>query len=155
MQTRPITSLFPLPDGMPAAPLRVLAAFAAVQGIVEPLTPLGQDTLKLVLTGAGRGLWVVTDLEHQKTVYSAAERLYVDVSPLLRNPLGRKIFPELITAIDRGCPRPSSHWSTIRGWRRKAAAESPDRAPDCAFCRRYTPPYSAHLARSGRGAVAR
>ena len=102
LQSRPITSLFPLPDGMPPAPLRVMMAFAAVQGIFEPLTPLGQDTMKLVLTGAGRALGYDTDIGRQNFLFIAAERLYIDGAPVLRNAIGRQVLPRVITAIDPG-----------------------------------------------------
>jgi hypothetical protein len=54
LQSRPITSLYPLPEGMPYEPLRVMMALSAVQGVMEPITPLGQDVLKNVLSGGGR-----------------------------------------------------------------------------------------------------
>ena len=54
LQTRPITSLFPVPADMSADPLMVMLSFGAVQGMLEPLTPLGRDTLFQVFA-AGRG----------------------------------------------------------------------------------------------------
>ena len=44
LQTRAITSLFPLPDGLPVQPLRVLFSFGAVQGMLDPMTPLGRHS---------------------------------------------------------------------------------------------------------------
>jgi rifampicin phosphotransferase len=46
LQSRPITSLFPLPAGMEPEPLRVLASFGAVQGMLDPITPLGRDVFR-------------------------------------------------------------------------------------------------------------
>jgi rifampicin phosphotransferase len=40
LQARPITALFPLPEGIPAEPLRVLFSFGAVQGMLDPVTPV-------------------------------------------------------------------------------------------------------------------
>ena len=102
LRSRPITSLFPLPAGMEAEPLKVMMAFSAVQGIFEPLTPLGQDTMKLVLTGGGRVFGYQVDLEHQQTFYTAAERLYIDFSPVLGTVFGRNVLPKIIGAIDPG-----------------------------------------------------
>ncbi len=45
LQSRPITSLFPLPVGLPIEPLKVFFSFAAVQGMLDPLTPLGCDAI--------------------------------------------------------------------------------------------------------------
>ena len=57
LQARPITSLYPVPAGMPESPLQVMFALAAVQGVFEPFTPLGQDSLTLILSGARACLW--------------------------------------------------------------------------------------------------
>lgn len=102
VQSRPITSLFPLPENLPPQPLQAMMAFSAVQGIFEPITPLGQDTLKLVLNGAGRILGYRITLERQTLLYVAAERLYVNFTPILRSAVGRKVLPRLIVAIDPG-----------------------------------------------------
>jgi len=102
LQSRPITSLFPLPAGMAPAPLQVMMAFSAVQGIFEPLTPLGQDTMKTVLTGGGRLFGFSTDIRRQTTFSVAAERLYINFTPVLRNEIGRKVLPKIAGAIDPG-----------------------------------------------------
>ena len=102
VQARPITSLFPLPDDMPAEPLQALMAFAAVQGIFEPITPLGQDMLKLVAAGAGRALGYRLTLEEQDVFCTAAERLFINFTPILRSAVGREHLPRLIAAIDPG-----------------------------------------------------
>ncbi len=102
LQARPITSLYPTPAGMPESPLQVMFALAAVQGVFEPFTPLGQDALKLILSGARRVYGLNPDFGRQTTFLSAAERLYINVTPLLRNRIGRKLMPRLIRAIDPG-----------------------------------------------------
>ena len=102
LQARPITSLYPLPPGMPESPLQVMFALAAVQGVFEPFTPLGQDSLKLILSGARRVFGLNPDFGRQSTFLSAAERLYINVTPLLRNRIGRKIVPNFIYVIDPG-----------------------------------------------------
>ncbi len=45
LQSRAITSLYPLPAGMPAEPLQVLFSLNHVQGMLDPFTPLGQDAI--------------------------------------------------------------------------------------------------------------
>jgi pyruvate,water dikinase len=102
VQARPITSLFPLPEEIPAEPLQAMMAFSAVQGIFEPITPLGQDALKLAAAGASRAFGYRRRLEQQTIFYSAAERLFVNFTPVLRSAVGRKVLPRMIDAIDPG-----------------------------------------------------
>ena len=49
LQSRPITSLYPLPDAVSADPLLVLGSFGAMQGMLDPITPLGQDAIKRLI----------------------------------------------------------------------------------------------------------
>ena len=102
LQARPITSLFPVPAGMPPEPLKVMMAFSAVQGIFEPLTPLGQDTMKTVLRGGGKLFGYDTGIERQRTFTIAAERIYINFTPVLSNAAGRQILPRIAGAIDPG-----------------------------------------------------
>ncbi len=102
LQSRPITSLFPLPKDLPAEPLKVLMGFHTVQGVVEPFTPLGLDMMKLVLTGGGQVLGLDFSLEDQTGFYTAAERLWINVTQIVRHPLGQKYYPKVIRSIDPG-----------------------------------------------------
>ena len=102
LQSRPITSLFPLPENLPQEPLKVLMGFHTVQGIMEPLTPLGNDTMKMVLTGGGLALGLDFSLEEQTGFYTAAERMWLNVTPIVRHPLGHKNYPKVIRSIDPG-----------------------------------------------------
>ncbi len=102
LQSRPITSLFPLPEKLPVEPLRVLIGFHAIQGILEPITPLGQDVMKSVLVSTARLIGHTYDIENQTGVLSAAERLWINMTPILRTKLGKKIAPRVIKAIDPG-----------------------------------------------------
>jgi len=54
LQSRPITSLYPLPEDLPPEPLRVLIGLHLIQGIYEPLTPLSRQVLVHLLLAAGR-----------------------------------------------------------------------------------------------------
>jgi pyruvate,water dikinase len=100
LQSRPITTLYPLPQGLPAEPLKALFSFAAIQGIFMPLTPLGMDTLKLIFS-AGAGLFgTYVDQETQTILYEAGQRLWVNFTPILSNSLGRKITPYILDQIE-------------------------------------------------------
>jgi pyruvate,water dikinase len=94
-QTRSITSLYPLPAGAPAPPaLRVYFSVNVAQGFLAPFTPMGLQGMRLVGTAisgvirrppsdplAGPDFFAV-----------AGERLFFDVTPILRDPLGRRLF---------------------------------------------------------------
>jgi rifampicin phosphotransferase len=91
LQARPITSLYPLPANLPANPLHVFFSFGAVQGLLDPITPLGQDTLRQIFaTGAGLFGMHVTR-ETQTALYTAGERLWIHVTSILHNSVGRKV----------------------------------------------------------------
>jgi pyruvate,water dikinase len=102
LQSRPITSLFPLPAGMPPEPLQVMFSFGAAQGLLGPMTPLGQDTVKAVFAGAGGLFGFSLTAETQNVVVDAAERLFVNFTGLLHNNVGRKVFPKALGAIEPG-----------------------------------------------------
>ena len=102
LQSRPITSLFPLPEGMEPEPLKFMIGFQAVQGVIDPFTPLGQDLMKLVLTGGGRVFKLEHTIDTQTAFYIAAERIFINMTPILRTPKGNKVYPKVIKAIDPG-----------------------------------------------------
>src|SRR6185436_1139394 len=62
LQARGVTSLFPVPK-VSFDPLLIWISFGAVQGLLGPLTPLGQDTIRNVVAGAGKMFGVITKPE--------------------------------------------------------------------------------------------
>ena len=100
LQSRPITTLYPLPQDLPAEPLKALFSFAAIQGVMPPLTPLGMDTLKLVFATGAELFNTHVDQETQTILYEAGQRLWVNFTPILSNSLGRKITPVVLSQIE-------------------------------------------------------
>lgn len=100
LQSRPITSLYPLPENLPREPLRVLVGLHTVQGVHEPLTPLGREVLAHPVLGVGRVFGYPVDPYDQRTIFEAGERLWINITPLLRHPLGRRVFPRFFGAAD-------------------------------------------------------
>jgi pyruvate,water dikinase len=96
VQSRPITSLFPLPapPPSPADGLRVYVCHTLIQGVVEPFTPMGLSLLaelqrhNRAINGAQlepKGAPVICKV--------AAGRLFIDVTDALRHPLlGSKLL---------------------------------------------------------------
>jgi phosphohistidine swiveling domain-containing protein len=91
LQSRPITSLFPVPR-VSRDPLIVWFSFGAVQGLVGPMTPLGQEAIQRVVLGMGKKLGLKINYEEQDVFVVAGERIWVKISDVLRNPLGNRIF---------------------------------------------------------------
>jgi pyruvate,water dikinase len=100
VQSRPITSLFPLPDGLPPDPTRVLFSFGAVQGMLDPMTPLGRYAIRGLAAGAAALFGFTYTPDMQPAVCTAGERLFIDVSPLLAHPLGARVLPRVLAIIE-------------------------------------------------------
>ncbi|MBA4493416.1 phosphoenolpyruvate synthase [Paenactinomyces guangxiensis] len=81
VQSRPITSLYPLP-AIPREPLRVMLSFGHVQMMTDPIKPLGISVLQTVFP--------------KHIFLEAGGRLFIDPTEVLRTKLGRKIFPRVV-----------------------------------------------------------
>lgn len=100
VQSRAITSLFPTPEGMPADPLQVMFSFAAVQGMLDPITPLGRDALRVVFAMGSRFYGYHYNNETQTVLKQAGERLWVNVTPLARNTVGRELLSAALSMVE-------------------------------------------------------
>ena len=105
LQTRPITSLFPVPRGLKPTPVRILFSFGAVQGMLEPMTPLGRDTICGLAAGASRLFGLDYTLDTQPALHVAAERLFIDLTEILGHPVGRRLFPRALQVIEPATAR--------------------------------------------------
>ncbi|WP_369133924.1 PEP/pyruvate-binding domain-containing protein [Modestobacter sp. I12A-02662] len=102
-QARPVTTLFPLPDGAPPPDgLRVYFCFSLAQGLTRPLTPLGIAAIRVVASGAGRlyGYPPADPVAGPPAVRAAAGRLFFDVTPMLRSAPGRAIVPRVLDVME-------------------------------------------------------
>lgn len=101
-QARPITTLYPLPDD--AEPDRPAAYFCATlaQGLVRPLTPLGLSAFRVLGSGLAElvGVHVPRRLDGPPRLKVAGQRLFVDVTPALTHPLGRRILLLLLGVME-------------------------------------------------------
>jgi rifampicin phosphotransferase len=96
LQARPITTLFPLPEGAPTKEedLRVYFSFSVAQGVYRPLTPMGIQTFRLITSAlatlAGRP--PRNPYRGAPFFTEAAGRIFVDITPVLRSKRGRRLF---------------------------------------------------------------
>jgi phosphoenolpyruvate synthase/pyruvate phosphate dikinase len=101
-QARPVTTLFPLPGARSTTDLRVYFCFSLAQGLHRPLTPMGLSAFRVVGTSAARiyGLTVADPLIGPSGVGEAAGRLFFDITAMMRNGLGRTIFPKVLDVME-------------------------------------------------------
>ncbi|GCF09840.1 PEP/pyruvate-binding domain-containing protein [Dictyobacter arantiisoli] len=102
-QSRPITTLYPLPANVSMSDdeLRVYFSINVFQGVYRPFTPAGRSTFRLIGSGiaAGFGYPQPDPLNGPSALIEAGQRLFFDVTPALRNKLGRRV---LIGAASKG-----------------------------------------------------
>ncbi|MGI9146904.1 MAG: PEP/pyruvate-binding domain-containing protein [Chloroflexota bacterium] len=102
VQSRPITTLYPLPADTPDPQREVRVYFSGnvFQGYFEPLTPMGIQFFRSMGTAVWRTFGRVVDdaLPGPKAIEDAGMRIYIDVTPVVRDPVGRGAF-ESITAL--------------------------------------------------------
>ncbi|MFJ6314100.1 PEP/pyruvate-binding domain-containing protein [Pseudarthrobacter oxydans] len=103
-QSRPITTLYPLPQDDPftgqtgtdgtadadGTDARVYLCGTLMQGLTRPITPMGLHVLAL-MRGNNNGPW--------KTV-NPGLRMYVDLTPILRNKSGRDLMARMLPLAD-------------------------------------------------------
>lgn len=100
LQSRPITSLFPIPPGVTSSPLKVFASFGAIQGVVNPLTPLGQQMLLLAFAGGARIFGYHHTIDNQRTFLLAGERFWTDITPVVKNTVGKRLAPMILGIVE-------------------------------------------------------
>ncbi len=100
VQSRPITSLYPLPAKVSGSPLEVLLSFGVWQGMLDPYTPLGQDMLSGVVTGFALMFGTKVKAEDQRVLLNAGERLFVNITGLLKSSKGRELLAVFLSSID-------------------------------------------------------
>jgi pyruvate,water dikinase len=99
VQSRPITTLYPLPEDAPdpERELRVYFSGNVFQGYFEPITPMGIQFFRL-LSGAISGMFgspVDDATAGSQILKDPGMRLYIDVTPIVRDPVGRRAFVTL------------------------------------------------------------
>ena len=102
LQSRPITSLYPVPESQDDGQLKVYFSFGAVQGLLGPMTPLGQDAIRLIFAGGASLFGFDHDHHSQKVLKSAGERLWGDFTPVLRHPIGARMAQKVFPIIEPG-----------------------------------------------------
>jgi phosphohistidine swiveling domain-containing protein len=95
LQSRPITTLFPLPPAAGKPLPRVYLEFGHVQGMLQPVTPMGMSTLRSIVAGMLAALGVRVE------IVDIGGRLYGDLTDMARSRTARKRLVKLM-AVDFG-----------------------------------------------------
>ncbi|QUQ66491.1 PEP/pyruvate-binding domain-containing protein [Kutzneria sp. CA-103260] len=103
-QARPITTLFPVPDS-PSNDGRGRRAYlcgSVAQGLYRPITPMGLASFRLIASGGRRMFRLpVTDALAGPAFFAdAGQRVYVDMTPVLRNRIGRLVIPRVLDVME-------------------------------------------------------
>ncbi len=101
LQSRPITSLYPIPQSfLDSDTLRILFSLNSLQGVVEPITPLGQGFFTF---SANSFVQVFgTKASGKDLLIVAGGRLYLDQTGLLTDQRLRVIGLEMLANADPG-----------------------------------------------------
>jgi phosphohistidine swiveling domain-containing protein len=104
VQSRDITTLYPIP---PTAPqndddLRVYFSANVAQGVFDPFTPMGLQTFRLLSSGLAAALGSpVRDPVAGAPLYAeSGMRVFIDVTPVLRNPFGRELPGRVMNVME-------------------------------------------------------
>lgn len=95
LQSRPITTLFPLPPYTDRPQPRIYLEFGHVQGMLRPATPMGMSALKVILAG------ILGSFGVKAEIVDIGGRLYGDLTDLVRSKSTRKRLVKLM-AVDFG-----------------------------------------------------
>ncbi|CAF2864456.1 unnamed protein product [Rotaria sp. Silwood2] len=97
LQARPITTLFPIPKHAHGqSGLRCMVSFGAIQGFLEPMTPLGESAIRTLLSSILRTVSVNRNTSIEDDISSnplrhnifksASNRLWIDITGALTSP---------------------------------------------------------------------
>nr|WP_294690646.1 PEP/pyruvate-binding domain-containing protein [uncultured Friedmanniella sp.] len=91
-QARPITTLYPLPEGSGGTGTRAYLCVSLAQGLTRPITPMGLAAFRLIASSiaAATGHPPADVLRGPAAYQPIGQRLFVDFTPVIRNPIGRR-----------------------------------------------------------------
>ncbi len=85
LQSRPVTGLYPVLERVPVSPLKVYGSFGHVQGVLQPMTPMGRDMIRQVVGIAQNRFGGHFSLRENTRLTSAGGRLYSNITGLVEN----------------------------------------------------------------------
>ncbi|MCJ8323296.1 MAG: phosphoenolpyruvate synthase [Rhizobiales bacterium] len=107
-QSRPITTLFPMPENgttWPKSEKKVFLSFGHPQMMTEAMPPLALSVMKVMVPFATMKNGIENEL-----VFTAGGRLYIDTSHILNHPKLKKIFPIMVGKADQQMSQALVQW---------------------------------------------
>ncbi|MEV7661643.1 PEP/pyruvate-binding domain-containing protein [Paenarthrobacter sp. NPDC089316] len=102
-QARPITTLYPQTTRIPPSPgVHAFLNFSLAQGLTRPLTPMGLAGIRLIASCVARtaGFAVPDPRSGPPPYYEAGQRIFFDLTSVLRSRVGRKIVPRVFDIME-------------------------------------------------------
>jgi pyruvate,water dikinase len=103
-QSRPLTTLYPLPSSAPSDPdeLRVYFSINVAQGVYRPFTPMGIATIRLMISSGAALVNVhpANPAAGPAALVVAGQRLFFDLTPLVRSEVGRRLLPAVMGKME-------------------------------------------------------
>jgi pyruvate,water dikinase len=102
-QSRPITTLYPLPERPPTGEgPRVYLCFSLAQGLTRPLTPMGLAGFRLLASSVARAAhFEVPEPRNGPSPYAqAGQRIFFDLTAAVRSKTGRAIVPRVFDVME-------------------------------------------------------
>ncbi|QCB95747.1 phosphoenolpyruvate synthase [Arthrobacter sp. PAMC25564] len=102
-QSRPITTLYPLPEKPPpGTEVRVYLCFSLAQGLTRPLTPMGLAGIRLIASSVALAarFQVPEPREGPAPYAQAGQRIFFDLTPVVRSRIGRAIVPRVFDVME-------------------------------------------------------
>lgn len=102
-QSRPITTLYPLPERQPARDgTRVYLCFSLAQGLTRPLTPMGLAGFRMIASSVARAAHFDVPVPHDgPTPYvQAGQRIFFDLTPVVRSATARAVVPRVFDVME-------------------------------------------------------
>ncbi|MEV7965362.1 PEP/pyruvate-binding domain-containing protein [Sphaerisporangium sp. NPDC088356] len=95
-QARPITTLYPLPEGQEG--LRVYICLSLAQGLHRPITPMGSSAFRALASSITTLFGVPPG--RPSPVAEPGMRLFADMTGILRSRVGRAVFPRVLDIME-------------------------------------------------------
>ena len=102
-QARPITTLYPEMTRQPGIPgAHAYLCFSLAQGLTRPLTPMGLAGIRLMASSVAgaAGFRVPEPRDGPSPYYEAGQRIFFDLTSVLRSRAGRAIVPRVFDVME-------------------------------------------------------